>query len=88
MQVLKGGQNQVSGSVSIPCWHTAPTAIANGSLSNSVKIKLCIKVIKRANSLIGLEVTVTGRSSECDLPFARGTIHILNKIPVSNIKLP
>ena len=44
---------------------------------NSVKVKLGIKVMKLAKSLIGMEVTATGRGSECHLTFVRGRLHIV-----------
>ena len=54
---------------------------------NSVEFRLGIKVMKLVESLICYEVTV-GQGSECHLTFVRGLLHILNKIPVSTIKLP
>ena len=53
----------------------------------SVKVKLGIKVMKLAKSQIGWEVTVTGRGSECHLLSREGDFILLNKIPVSTIKL-
>ena len=43
---------------------------------NSVKVKLGINVLKLVESLIGLEVTVTGQGSEYHLTFVRGRLHI------------
>ena len=45
-----------------------------------MKVKVGIKVMKLVKSLIGWEVTV-GQGLECHLT-------LLNKIPVSTIKLP
>ena len=47
---------------------------------NSVKVKLGIKVMKLAESLIGREVTV-GQGSECHLTFVRGLLHIAQQDP-------
>ena len=44
---------------------------------NLVKVKLGIKVIKLVKSLIGMEVTVGGRGSECHLTFVRGRLYIV-----------
>ena len=44
--------------------------------TNSVKVKLDIKVMKWVESLIGWEVTVTGRGSEYHLTFVRRRLHI------------
>ena len=49
----------------------------------SAKVELGMKVIKLVKSLIGWEVTVTGRFSECHLTFARGFFMLLNKIDIS-----
>ena len=43
---------------------------------NSVKVKVGIKVMKFAESMIGLVVTV-GQGSECHLTFVRGKLHIV-----------
>ena len=43
---------------------------------NSMKVNLGIKVMEFMKSLIGREVTVTGRGSECHLTFVRGILHI------------
>ena len=43
---------------------------------NSVKVKLGIKVMKLAKSLIGWKVIVTGKESECHLTFVRERLHI------------
>ena len=43
---------------------------------NSVKVKLGIKVMKMMESLIGREVTVGYKGSECHLTFVRGLLHI------------
>ena len=51
---------------------------------NLVKVKLGIKVMKLAESLISWEVTV-GQGSECHLTFERGRLLIADKIPVSTI---
>ena len=55
---------------------------------NPVKVKLGIKVMKLEESLIGWDVTVTGQGSGCHLKLVRGGFILLNKIPVSTIKLP
>ena len=71
------GRNQVSGRASVPCWHAKPVANAPWKTTrNSVNVKLGIKVIKLAKSLIGWEVNVSGRVSECHLTFARERLHI------------
>ena len=46
------------------------------TIPNSVKVKLGIRVMKLLESLIGWEVTVTGRRSECHLTFVRRRLHI------------
>ena len=43
----------------------------------SIKVKIGMKVIKLVKSLIGWEVTVTGRAAECHLTIARGRPHIV-----------
>ena len=48
---------------------------------NSVKVTLGIQVIKLVKSLIGFEVIVSGRGSECHLTFVRGRQHIAEKDP-------
>ena len=48
---------------------------------NSVTAKLDIQVMIFVESLIGWEVTVTGRRSECHLAFVRGILHIAEKDP-------
>ena len=52
-----------------------PLQMLHGNRSQSVKVKLGIKVIKLVESLIGWEVTV-GQGSECHLTFVRGILHI------------
>ena len=42
-----------------------------------IKLRIGMKVIKLVKSLIGVEVTVTGRAAECQLTFARGRLHIV-----------
>ena len=83
-------KDQVSGRVSIPCWHVKPDP--NAQLKPrvySVKSKFSIKVITLVQSLIGWEVIVTGRASYCHLIFLTGKYFILyNKISVSFIELP
>ena len=49
--------------------------------SNSVKLKLGIKVMKLVEILIVWEGTVTGRGSECHLTFLKGRLHIKTKYP-------
>ena len=43
---------------------------------NSMKVKLGFTVMKLLKILIGLEVTVTGQESECQITFVRGRLHI------------
>ena len=40
-----------------------------------MNFKLCIKVVKFVENLIGLEV-IFGQGSECHLTFVRGILHI------------
>ena len=84
----KGGRNQVSGRISVPCWHVTPVANAPWKpLINPVKVKLGIMVIKLVERLIGWEVTV-GHGSECHLTFVRGRLHIAEWDPRIDHKLP
>ena len=43
---------------------------------NMVEVKLGIKFMQLVEKLIGLEVTVTDRGSECHLTFVMGRLHI------------
>ena len=73
-----GGRNQVSGKVSVPCWHATP--VANAPWKPLMKVKLGIKVMKLVESLIGWEVTVD-QGPECHLTFVRGVLHIAEYDP-------
>ena len=59
-----------------------------GTICYLVKVKLGIKVMKLMKSLIGMEVSVAGRGSECHLTFVRGKLYIAEKDPRIGHKLP
>ena len=84
-QVPKRGMEPDVRKVSVPCWHAIPVAVPHDN--HLVKVKLGIKVMKLAENLISWEVTA-GQGSECRLTFLKGGFILLNKIPVSTIKLP
>ena len=69
----KVGQDQVSGGVSVLCWHAAPVAYVLYSVirSRSVKVKNWCYVL----SMEG--VTVCGHHQECRVTFGRGGPHIV-----------
>ena len=79
-----------------PAGMPQPLQCSMETTGHPVKDELGIKVKKLVKSPIGWEATGTGRVSECHLTFARGILHtfilpnmiIVNKIPVSTIKLP
>ena len=79
----KVGQDQVSGGVSVLCWHTAPVAMFYGNLvqlgkkSNSV-IRSRSVMVKNWCYVLSMEgVTVCGHHQECRVTFGRGGPHIV-----------
>ena len=73
----KGGRNHVSGRISVPCWRATPVANDPWKL---LVIRWRSSPVSRSwilvDSLIGREVTVSGRGSEFYLIFVRGRHHI------------
>ena len=73
----KEGQNQVSGRISVPCWLATPVTNAPWKLLViRWRSSFGIKIMKLVESLICLEVTITGQGSECHLTFVREILHI------------
>ena len=77
----KVGQDQVSGGVSVLCWHAAPVAYGNlvqlGKKSNSVIRSRSVMVKNWCNVLSMEGVTVCGHHPECRVTFGRGGPHIV-----------
>ena len=74
------GQYQVSGGVSVLCWHAAPFANVLWKLHTiSQKVKFGNKVQIRKESKLGVMegVTVFGHPPECHVTFGRGEPHIV-----------
>ena len=78
----KGGRNKVSekGKRSLLTYNTR-CKCSMETTRNAGKAKLGIKVMKLVESVIGLEVTVTGQGPECHLTFVRGKLHIAEQDP-------
>ena len=80
----KVGQDQVSGGVSVLCWHAAPVAyvlwepciVQLGKKSNSVIRSRSVMVKNWCNVLSMEGVTVCGHHPECRVTFGRGGPHI------------
>ena len=79
----KVGQDQVSGGVSVLCWHAAPVAYVPwkpctiGKKSNSV-IRSRSVMVKNWFNVLSMEgVTVFGHHPECRVTFGRGGPHIV-----------
>ena len=74
----KVGQDQVSGRVSVLCWHAAPVAILWKPLAIRSKVKFGNKVQNRnrdkkwCNAWSMEGVTVDGHHPECRVTFGRG----------------
>ena len=88
----KVGQDQVSGVVSVLCWHTAPVANVlwkplairlKVEFGNNVQISNRVKNGCNAWSMEG--VTVDGHHPECHVTFGRGNLVLFDKIPVPTI---
>ena len=79
----------MSGRVRVLCWYATP--VTNTQLKalaiKSLKVKFGMKVKHLVKRLIGREVTVIGRATECQLTFREGGFILSGKIPVSTIKL-
>ena len=79
----KVGQDQVSGGVSVLCWHAAPVAYVPwkpctiGKKSNSVIRSRSVMVKNWCNVLSMEGVTVFGHHPECRVTFGRGGPHIV-----------
>ena len=78
----KVGQDQVSGGVSVICWHAAPVANVlwkpyTGKKSNSVIRSRSVMVKNWCNVLSMEGVTVCGHHPECRGIFGRGGPHIV-----------
>ena len=79
----KVGQDQVSGGVSVLCWHAAPVAYVPwkpctiGTKSNSVIRSRSVMVKNWCNVLSMEGVTVFGHHPECRVTFGRGGPHIV-----------
>ena len=79
----KVGQDQVSGGVSVRCWHAAPVEKVYGNLehlgkkSNSVIRSRLVMLKNLCNSLSMEGVTVCGLHPECRVTFGRGGPHIV-----------
>ena len=79
----KVGQDQVSGGVSVICWHAVPVALIYGNLaqlgrkSNSVIRSRSVTVKYWCNVLSMESVTVCGHHPECRVTFRRGGPHIV-----------
>ena len=79
----KVGQDQVSGGVSVLCWHAAPVAHVLwkpsqlGKKSNSVIRSRSVMVKNWCNVLSIEGVTVCGHHPECRVTFGRGGPHIV-----------
>ena len=80
----KMGQDQVSGGVSVLCWHAAPVAYMfygnlaqSGKKSNSVIRSISVTVKNWCNFLSMEGVTVCGHHLECRVTFGRGDNHIV-----------
>ena len=79
----KVGQDQVSGGVSVLCWHAAPVAYVPwkpctiGKKSNSVIRSRSVMVKNWCNVLSMDGVTVFGHHPECRVTFGRGGPHIV-----------
>ena len=76
----KVGQDQVSGGVSVLCWHAAPVAYVLAQLgkkSNSVIRSRSVMVKNWCNVLSMAGVTVCGHHPECRVTFGRGGPHIV-----------
>ena len=75
----KVGQDQVSGGVSVLCWHAAPVAyvlylVQLGKKSNTVIRSRSVMVKNWCNVLSMEGVTVCGHHPECRVTFGRGDL--------------
>ena len=84
----KVGQDQVSGGVSVLCWHAAPVAYVLWEpctireKSNSIRGSRSVMVKNWCNVLSMEGVTVCGHHPECRVTVGRGGLILFWKIPV------
>ena len=89
------GQDQVSGGVSVLCWHAAPVAYVLWNVLAQLGKKSIMVIRSRpvmvknwCNVLSVKGVTVCGHHPECRVTFGRGDLVLFGKIPVPTKELP